>query len=367
MEQDGNTAMSKSPDFSSQNNPVTPPAGAITSAIDQSSSQDIAAAAAALPDIDRPAITSNPSASTSHMFGRHFKPQASKPQQQVAAPAAFAGAPDFFNEAAAKNTDYITIGQDTAPRSSNKKRFIIIGVLAVLLVVVIVVAVSSIAPSVGKSIASSAASSEWTRISNKMLFGEEKNDALPEEKPSFADTDLNEMDSDKNESYLKLIDDFEDKNSDVLSAEAVDSLDLLADDLYDLSIIDSVVDLGEQSFLSMSSEPYADADAYWQEIMKDYSLDGIEDETALDSVKSYVLSNVNLYRYFIESGCVISGVVEQECRGRAIMTEYGDMKAQELLDSRQQLIYNITQYHFEVINLIYKVGDLLNNSHEGNS
>ena len=240
MEQDGNTAMPKSPDFSSQNNPVNPPAGAITSAIDQSSSQEIAAAAAALPENDRPAITSSPSTSTSHIFGRHFKPQASR-TQQVAPSATFAGAPDFFNEAAAKNSDYITIGQDPAT-NSNKKRFIIIGVLVALIAVVGVVAL--VAPKVVNDIQVANSTKDlipsFNKFANYLIDGSESTENISDDieidKYTAHKIDYmseSEDEEQKKQYFEKLLgyyDDFE------------ENLDNIDDDKYDIDLLDEKVE-----------------------------------------------------------------------------------------------------------------------------
>lgn len=120
MDQDGNTAMPQKPDFSSPNST-------------DAGQQQIAAAAASMTESDpKQAITSSSSddSQARGMFGnRRFK------AKKDAAPTSFAGAPDFFNQAAGENQDFVTIGD--APASSNKKRFIIIGVIIVAIVGVV--------------------------------------------------------------------------------------------------------------------------------------------------------------------------------------------------------------------------------------
>ena len=118
MDQDGNTAMPQKPDFSSSN----------STDVNQ---QQIAAAAASMTESDpKQAITSAPSnngAPAHGMFGnRRFR------AKKDATPTSFAGAPDFFNQAASENQDFVAIGD--APAPSNKKRFAIIGIILVAVI-----------------------------------------------------------------------------------------------------------------------------------------------------------------------------------------------------------------------------------------
>ena len=374
MDQDGNTAMPQTPSFSSPNiqqNNNTPSVEQPTAVPTEPANTSVAAAAAAITDADpKPMITSSaPSAPVStsagsHMFGRHFNKK-----NTVSAPTTFAGAPDFFNEAAAQNSDYITIGEQPA-RTSNKKRLIIIASLVGVLAIVAVVALV-VAPSAQRSLAKGAALKDWNRVGNYILFDEEKDDDLPSSSLSFVDTKIvigNEgVDSGRYQNILDKLGKYDESVTDESIRKEISSdLDDLKTYFGDLMVLYIVREMNESNFIDYAKTSYASDDARWSTIMEDISAENLGLDGTFDTIRDYMDAKIDLYKAYADAGCLVDNSLDESCVGDYVNTVDGNQRFIEARRAGQVFASDTNQYYIDIVSGIMGIRDTLSGKNEGN-
>ena len=195
MNEGENTGMSNGPIFSSPNIAGSQPQPQQTPVpmpeqptdITKIGNPALTTTVAAMPEQDgpaKPAVMSggDPIDKKKPRFGftsRRFKDRTQAPaapvMQAVDTPA-FANAPEFFNNAVG---DIVTADAAAAEKQSKTKKALIIGIVAVVVTIAVIGAVFGIS-AISNSVKASAAQKDWTRFANYVLYGEEKDDALPE-------------------------------------------------------------------------------------------------------------------------------------------------------------------------------------------
>ncbi|MBR3323045.1 hypothetical protein IKG13_03245 [Candidatus Saccharibacteria bacterium] len=354
MDQDGNTAMPQKPDFSSPNST-------------DADKQQIAAAAASMTESDpKQAITSAPSnngAPAHDMFGnRRFK------AKKDATPTSFVGAPDFFNQAAGGNSqDFVTVSDAPANRSSNKKLFIIGGVLLAALAVVLII--SFLPGAIQKNQASSEQKKlyeAWHKMGCRVIHGEDDCEITTSEK-SFTGWHIPSDNSDL-ATAIDAVDNFisfAKKNSNHKDKDFyIDSSQDIKIALKALDYIDSYLEMENGLVINaVVSRDYNDGDMSTI-VYSEYSQDAI-----IASVQRQITDRaISLYKlmdYHYNNGCNTEELLESDdCVNKTPLTDglkatLSELsKTESVVESRRSTLNN------QITNTIYDLDKELKGENE---
>ncbi len=344
MNQDGNTAMPQKPDFSSPNSP-------------DAGQQQIAAAAASMTESDpKQAITSAPSnngASAHGMFGnRRFK------AKKDATPTSFAGAPDFFSQAAGGNSqDFVTIGNAPAKRSSNKKLFIIGGVLLVALVIVL--AISFIPGAVQRSQASDRQKKlheAWHKMGCKIIRGEDDCEISTDE-GAFIGWHIPSENSDlisardAAEEFIT----FSENNK-------IEGIDYYADAANEIiSLLKALTEI--DSFSESEYENIADAvlsREYNEENLNTIVYSGYSKDLRVSStqelITDYAMERYRVLDYYFNNGCNTEELLfDDDCGVDLVVPDDIRLKETDANHIRNQIAERRADFNNEIITYIYNL------------
>jgi hypothetical protein len=268
---------------------------------------------------------------------------------QAADTPAFANAPEFFNNAVG---DIVTADAAAAEKQSKTKKALIIGIVAVVVTIAVIGAVFGIS-AISNSVKASAAQKDWTRFANYVLYGEEKDDELPEKstdiKPEvvnhlsavFSKTGTFYRDNEARfyEKYNKAKEGILAKNKD----ESFDALDKEIKNFFEISKLE----LGQVDFVELATRNDLSA--------LHASLGGLlENEyVELNAPRYYV----EAYRYAVsvammyrQAGCVQGKTLAAECVStvdadneelngyRVYQTAYGQALEEESKEIMKELV-----------------------------
>lgn len=310
MDQDGNTVMPQKPDFSSPNSPENP---------------QIAAAAAAMPESEpKQAIMSAPSAPSQArgMFSnRRFKADNS------AAPTSFAGAPDFFNQAASNNSsDFITIGGDApAPKSPNKKLFIIGGCLLAGLAIVLVI---SFVPGLLKKGKEAGEMKElqaaWHKMSCRIVYGEDSCEITTNEN-GYAGLTIPGKNVDY-ESCEEAIKEFVKTAEELKDAPEKDDYISMADNIRSnieaMEVIDDFLDNGHATIAEAVESRKYNEESSDTIIYSSYS-EQDEVKAAQMMINNYAKEKYETFNFYYSNGCNTSELLlDDDCGSELTLTGY---------------------------------------------
>jgi hypothetical protein len=259
------------------------------------------------------AITSAPEGNSSR--GLFTNRRLSK-KQQPAAPTTFAGAPDFFNQAAAQSNDYITIGEEPkATDPGTKKRLIILGALVGIIALVGVGAL--VVPNIMNGIAHSDSrlKENWTKLACAFAYGKGECSNLSDD-VIVRLTVKNEKGQIDYDFYKKSIQEFKETISGEPSekeAAALRSADSLLVSLTNIEIYDSL-SLSADSFVTdnivsgNSSDTFIDNYIIQLPSGEDYRI-------ARSTIKDYMVSLSTLLESYYSRGCNTAELLDSmSCR-----------------------------------------------------
>ena len=309
MNEDGNSTMPQNPVFSSPNNDAnSAPTPVQGQPINPSSANGaIVAAAAAMPEEETPAPISSgaiissqePSAnvtSRQHLFSnRRFKASNSAPQQPAAP--VFAGAPDYFNQAAGD----IVIANETTQKSSSKKIFIIVAIVVAALFLLLL-AVFGMQHS--QRLANySKARKVWNRFGNYAIFGEEKEDDLPEkltvEQRAVA---ISEIQNNRYENLLTILKKNKSTVNIDVSKESYSFITKRLKSFKDSSLMDDIN--SSTVSLDIINSGYEESKNAITEQLTENANDSDLTKEAKGVVLNYALALIDYRNLFVTSGCI---------------------------------------------------------------